>query len=64
MEVGDQRHAPATLPRERSGTIVQEAGWAPVPAWTGAENLAPTWIRFPDRPAHRYTDDAIPTHTY
>jgi hypothetical protein len=25
--------------------IVQEAGWAPEPVWTGAENLAPTGIR-------------------
>ena len=24
---------------------VQEAGWAPRPVWTGAENLAPTGIR-------------------
>jgi hypothetical protein len=31
-------------------TIVQEAGWAPGPVWTGAENLAPTGIRSPDRP--------------
>ena len=31
--------------------IVQEAGWAPEPVWTGAENLAPTGIRSPDRPA-------------
>ena len=29
----------------------QEAGWAPGPVWTGAENLAPTGIRSPDRPA-------------
>ena len=29
-------------PRERNTVlIVQEAGWAPGPAWTGAENLAP-----------------------
>jgi hypothetical protein len=28
--------------------IVQE--WASVPVWTGAENLAPTGIRSPDRP--------------
>jgi hypothetical protein len=28
-------------PRERDpGTIVQEAGWASGPVWTGAENLA------------------------
>ena len=32
--------------------IVQEAWWSPGPVWTGAENLAPTGIRFPDRPAH------------
>ena len=32
---------------------VQEAGWAPGPIWTGAENLASTGIRFPDRPARR-----------
>jgi len=31
--------------------IVQEAGWAPGPVWTGAENLAPTGIRSPDRAA-------------
>jgi hypothetical protein len=31
--------------------ILQEAGWAPGPVWTGAENLAPTRIRSPDRPA-------------
>jgi len=31
--------------------IVQEAGWAPGPVWTGAENLAPTGIRSLDRPA-------------
>ena len=28
-----------------------EAGWAPGPVWTGAENLTPTCIRSPDRPA-------------
>ena len=31
--------------------IVQEAGWAPGPVWTGAENLAPTGIRSPDGPS-------------
>jgi hypothetical protein len=30
---------------------VQEAGWAPGPVWTRAENLAPTGIRSPDCPA-------------
>ena len=49
-----QRHTPAALPPgniHRVPTIVQEAGWAPGPVWTGAENLAPTGIRSPDRPA-------------
>jgi hypothetical protein len=32
--------------------IVQEAGWAQEPVWTSAENLVPTGIRSPDRPAH------------
>jgi hypothetical protein len=32
--------------------IVQEAGWAPWTVWTGAENLAPTVMWSPDRPAH------------
>jgi len=31
--------------------IAQEAGWAPGPVWTGAENLALTGIRSPDHPA-------------
>jgi hypothetical protein len=31
--------------------IVQEAGWASGPVWTNAENLSPTGIRSPDRPA-------------
>ena len=31
--------------------FVQEAGWAPGPVWTGAENLAPTGIRSLNRPA-------------
>ena len=30
---------------------VKEAGWAPGPAWTSAENLAPTGIPSPDRPS-------------
>ena len=43
MGVADQRQVPAPT--------VQEAGWAPGPVRTGAENLAPTGIRSPDRPA-------------
>ena len=30
--------------------IVQKAGWAPGSVRTGAENLAPTGIRYPDCP--------------
>jgi hypothetical protein len=52
MVVGGQRHAPASLPRERDPvSTLQEAVWAPGRVWTGAENLAPTGIRSPHRPA-------------
>ena len=44
-----QLHAPTALPSPV--TIVQEAGWAPGPVWKVAENLAPTGVRSPDRPA-------------
>ena len=33
--------------------IVQEAGWAPEPVWTGAENLVPTGSGSPHRPDSR-----------
>ena len=50
--VGGQCHAPAALPPGKDPvSTVQEAGWAPGPVWTGAENLFPTGIRLPDRPA-------------
>ena len=52
MEVGGQRHAPGRFtPLKDPVPIVQEAGWAPGPVWTGAENLASTGIRSPARPA-------------
>jgi len=38
-------------PRKDLVPIVQEAGWAPGPVLTGAENLALTGIRSPARPA-------------
>jgi len=41
---------PLFTPGKDPVPIVQEAGWAPGPVWTGAENIAPTGIRFPDRP--------------
>jgi hypothetical protein len=43
---------------------VQETGWTPGPVWTGAENLAPTGIRLPVRPARSRTVYATrPTKT-
>ena len=41
--------------------ILQEAGWAPGPVWTGTENLAPTGFdsRIFQPVASRYTDWAI-----
>ena len=42
---------PLFIPWKDPVPIVQEAGWAPEPVWTDAENLAPTGIRSPDRPA-------------
>ena len=44
---------PLFTPGKYPVPIVQEAGWAPGPVWTGEENLAPTGIRSPDRPARR-----------
>jgi hypothetical protein len=53
--VDSQRHAPAAVPPgQRLCTrypFLQQAGCAPGPMWTGAENVAPTGIRSPDRPA-------------
>ena len=42
---------PHFTPEKDPAPIVQEAGWAPGPVWTGAENLTHTGIRSPDRPA-------------
>jgi hypothetical protein len=47
--------------------IVQEAGWAPGPVWTGAENLAPHRgfdPRTVQPVASRYTEYAIPARTH
>ena len=48
--------------QENPVNIVPEAGWAPAPVWTEAENPAPTGVQFPDSPARTYTKYAIPTH--
>jgi hypothetical protein len=42
---------PLFTPGKDPVPVVQETGWAPGPVWTGAENLTPTGIRSPDRPA-------------
>ena len=44
---------PHLTPGKEPVPIIQEPGWASGPVWTGAENLAPTGIRSPDRPARR-----------
>ena len=44
---------PHFTPGEDPVPILQEAGWVSGPVCTGAENLAPTGIRSPDRPARR-----------
>jgi hypothetical protein len=49
MEVGGKRHAPAALPPGKTRYALDRR-LAPGPIWTGAENLAPTGIRSPDRP--------------
>ena len=42
MGVSGKRRAPAAFTSGKEPLpIVQEAGWAPGPVWTGAENLAP-----------------------
>jgi len=40
------------MPRERDLVLsVQEAGWVPGPGWMGVENLTPSELQLPDRPA-------------
>jgi len=54
MVVGGKRYAPAGLrPGRDPVPIAQEAGWAPGPIWTGAENIVSTEILSPHRLAHR-----------
>ena len=38
---------PLFTPGKDPVSIVQEAGWALGPIWTGAENLAPHWDSIP-----------------
>ena len=53
---------PLFIPGKDPVPIVQEAGWAPGPVWTGAENLAPTGFnpRTVQPVASRYTNWATP----
>ena len=62
-----QRHAPVALPPGKDPVpIVQEAGCAPGPVWTGSENFAPPPPGFDPRTvkpvASRYTNWAIPAY--
>ena len=66
MGVGGQRHAMAAfVPGKSPVPVVQEAGWAPGPVWTSAENLASTGFEpwTVQAVASRYTDWAIPNLT-
>jgi hypothetical protein len=46
---------PLFTPKKDPVPIVQETAWVPGQVWTGAENLAPTGIRSPDRPARSHS---------
>jgi len=49
---GGQRRAQAALPQESYLVpMLQEGEWGPRPVCPGSEQLFPTWIRSPDRPA-------------
>ena len=50
--MGGQHHAPAALPPGKTRYPLYRGLGGPLgPVWTDAENLAPTGIRSPDRPA-------------
>jgi hypothetical protein len=52
--VGGQCYSPTTLPHvENPIPIVQEARWTSNSVLKGAENLATTGVRKPDRPTGR-----------
>jgi hypothetical protein len=52
MRVDGQHHASAVLPPEKTRyPLYRRLGEVPAPIWARAENLAPTGIRSPDRPA-------------
>ena len=52
MRVGGQRHAPVALPPGKTQyPSYRRLGWPQCRSRRFLENLAPTWIRSPDRPA-------------
>jgi hypothetical protein len=52
-----QRHESAVLPPGKMRYSLYRRLGRPLSwSWTGAENVDPTGIRSPDRPASRYTD--------
>jgi hypothetical protein len=57
---------PHYTPRKDLVPIVQAAGWAQRPVWTGVENLTPTRIRSLDRPARSQSLYwlSYPAHNY
>jgi hypothetical protein len=60
MGVDGQRHAPAALPLgDKPVQILQENGWAQGLVWTGANNLATTGIRSPERPARSESSNKV-----
>ena len=60
LDGGGQRHAPAALPlSNKQPPILQEDGWAQGLVWTGADNLATTGIRSPERPARSESSNKI-----
>jgi len=67
MVVGGQHLAAVSFtPEKELLPIVHEAGWVAGPVWTGAENIALTLIRSPDRPACNeslYVEDLYFSHT-
>jgi hypothetical protein len=49
------------IPRTEPVLFVEGAGWAPGSVWTRVENLAPSGIRNPERPAR---SESLYTYTY
>jgi len=60
-----QTQTPAALPQEKNPIpLIQEAGWPLRPVWADPENLAPTGIRSPARPANSESLYLLHTFVY